>query len=168
MMIKGLVKVSGEASKATAIITRPNDTTAYAINDVVGSAHATNLEFLNIATIIGSTIIITGVSLEMDATSLPTGTSGYRLHIYNEAPTAIADNVSYNLIAADRSKYLGNIILDAPIDLGDTLWSDTRNINMQCKLTDTSNTLYGVLETLGAYTPVASTIKRLKLNVLGV
>jgi hypothetical protein len=92
----------------------------------------------------------------------------FRLHLYDSSPTAIEDNSAYNLPSDDRSKYLGFIDIDIPQDLGDTLYIDMKNVNFQCKLATNSTSLYGMLQTLNAYTPTAQAVKTLKIHVLGV
>jgi hypothetical protein len=92
--------------------------------------------------------------------------SSFRLHLYNAAPTAIADNVAFNLISADRAKYMGYIDVDTIVDMGDTLWGQVDNVNLLCKTLST--TIYGVLETKGAFTPSSGTIKTVSLKVVGV
>lgn len=104
--------------------------------------------------------------MRIDAAAIPAGMSTFRLHLYNAAPTAIADNAAYNLPAGDRAKYLGYISLSTPVDLGATLWAQDDNINFSGKLAATS--LYGILQTVGAYAPTAECVKTIALNVVEV
>jgi hypothetical protein len=94
--------------------------------------------------------------------------SSHKLHLFNAAPTPIADNAAFNLIAADREKYLGAILIDVPIDIGNTLYVSMQDVNFQCKLADASNTLYGVLTTDAVFTPSALCVKTLRIHTLGV
>ena len=162
------IEVTSGASKSSVTHTRPNNTTAYAIGDVVGTDPATNLSFSDVSTIAGGYVIITGVSLEIDVGSVPSGMSSFRLHLYDSAPTAITDNLAYNLPSADRSKYLGYIEIYAPSDLGDTLWVRVDNVNLLVKLANGSTTLYSMLETRAAYTPSAQAVKKVTLYCLEV
>jgi hypothetical protein len=148
--------------------TRPNDTTPYSIGDVVGTSPAANLTFSNVALVSGGSILITGVSLEIDVNAVSSGMSTFILHLYNVAPTAIADNAAYNLSAADRAKYLGNITISAPVDLGDTLYVENNNIGKLITLANGSTTIYGILTTSGAYTPTAQAVKKITLYTAGV
>lgn len=145
--------------------TRPNDTTAYAAGDVVGTDAATNLIFSNVLPDNGAGFVILGARLRIDVAAIPSGMTGFRLHLYNAAPTAIADNAAYNLIAADRAKYLGFITISGVRDNGNTLWGQDDGLNITGKLAAGSATLYGVLETIAAYTPTASVVKTVTLNV---
>jgi hypothetical protein len=165
-LINWLARFLGAASTATQ--TRPANTTAYAANDVVGTDAATNMTFADIITQPGGVFTVLSADLRVDVAAIPAGMAGFRLHLYNAAPTAITDNLAFNLIAADRAKYLGSIMLNAPVDLGDTLFSHTDGINFTAKLAAGSTTVYGVLETLTAYTPTSAAVKTVKLNAVGV
>lgn len=160
--------VKGLGYTASASLTRANDTTAYSVGDVIGTSTSGNLTFLSCSTIDGGHIIIAGVSLEIDVNAIPSGMGLFRLHLYDSAPTAIADNAAYNLPSGDRSKYLGYIEIDTPVDLGDTLYSAMNNVTMKRQLASGSNTLYGMLETRGAYTPSAQAVKKVTLHIVGV
>jgi hypothetical protein len=94
--------------------------------------------------------------------------SGFRLHLYNSAPTAILDNSAFNIPVADRSKYIGYIDFDTPSDLGDTLFTQALNVNLFATLATGSTTLYGILQTIGGYTPTSATVKTVNLTVVGV
>lgn len=150
---------------SSASFTRPNDTTAYAANDVVATATA-NLTFASVLPIAGQQFIITGATLEIDAAAVPAGMSGFKLYLYNALPTVIADNTAYNLPSADRAKYLGYIQISTPIDIGDTLWSQNDNINFNGKALTTS--LYAILVTDAAYTPTSACVKTITLYTIGV
>jgi hypothetical protein len=111
---------------------------------------------------------ILSVLLEIDIASVTSGMTQFKLHLFNAAPTAIADGTAWTLADADRAKYLGPILLDAPTDMGGTLISKTENVNFTAKLAAASTTLYGMLETVGAFTATASAVKVVTLNVMGV
>lgn len=147
--------------------TRPNNTDAYTASDVVGESPAANLEFSDWAGVATGHVLILGARLRIDGNAVISGMGSYRLHLYNAAPTAIADNAAYNLPAADRSKYLGYITLPTPVDLGDTIWSQVDNVNMKVRLASGSKTIYGILETVGAYTPAAVTVHTVILEGIG-
>lgn len=149
-------------------ITRPDNASAYAANDVIGESPAANLTFSGVSTYPEGTFIITGAKLRIDINAVPSGMSGFRLHLYSAAPTAIADNTAFNLPAGDRSKYLGYLTLSAPSDFGDTLYAQDDNLNFNGKLAAGSTTVYGILETLGAFAPASETVFTISLNVVGV
>jgi hypothetical protein len=144
-------EINGIVSKCQ--FDRGADQTPYSSNDVVGVAiTATNLTFS-----LGTTAsaMINGASIIMSDSVVPTSQSGFKLHLFNAPPTAIADNAAFNLIAADRTKYIGSIALDVPVDLGDTIYSQNYSSYIICK--STSSILYGALTTDSIYTPNTST-----------
>ena len=146
--------------------TRPNNTDAYAAFDVVGESPADNLSFTGVGSVQGGCVFITGASLLMETTAVPSGMSSFRLHLYSSGPTGIADSAAYNLPSGDRGKYLGYIELPAPVDLGDTIFSRVDNLNFHVKLANASTTLYGILSTVGAFTPAASVVAT--VSIFGV
>ena len=163
------VKVTGSSltSNPSATQTRPNNATPYTAGDVVGQDAAANMTFTTTLAA-ASGFIVVGASLEIDVAAIPSGMAGYRLHLYNAAPTAIADNAAYNLPSGDRAKYLGYVTFTTPVDLVDTLWAMDDGARLAGKLAAASVTLTGILETLGAYTPTASTVKTIELLLAAV
>jgi hypothetical protein len=157
--------VSSPAFVISASQTRPNNTTSYTALDVVGTDAATNISFDLVNRVPASGyFIILGVSLLSDANAVPSGMGNFRLHLFSEAPTAITDNLAFNLIAADRTKYIGSIDIPTPTDLGDTLFSRVDNLNFVAKLASSATAVIGVLQTLGAYTPSAQSVQTITLR----
>lgn len=155
------------AHTTTVSITRPNDTTAYTAGDVIGDTNGSAiLTFANLGKSGGGDVVITSVELQMDISSVPSGMAGFNLRLYNASPTAIADNAAWDLPSGDRGKYLGKISLNVPVDEGSTLFVDNDNINKHIKLS--SSSLYVVLQTVGAFTPSASTVKSLTIHTIEV
>jgi hypothetical protein len=162
--------VQGIGYQASATDTRPNDTTAYAALDVVSTLAGSVLTFAGIGPAGGGKVILDSYSLRIDAAASPAGMGNFRLHLYNAAPTAIADNSPFNLPAADRSKYLGFIETPTPLDLGDTLWSETEAMGypIRKEVTLLGDTVYGIRQTVNAFTPTAQTVKTDILHSIGV
>ena len=167
--------VTGVGYAASFEQTRPNDTTPYTALDVVGESPAENMEFGGIGPeaegAVNGKIIITHVALRMDRNSVPAGMTQFRLHLFNGAPTAIADNAAFNLAAADRTNYQGYIEIPTPLDLGDTIYNDTEGGYYPVRKEVTVNSignLYGVLQTVGAYTPAAQTNFTVSLKAVSV
>ncbi len=159
---------SGNVSSVT--ITRPANTTAYAAGDVVGQADtgtAANagtgiLEFTNIGE---GMVAILCAQLRVDLTAVTSGMANMRLHLYSEAPAAVLDNAAWDLSAAgDRSKYLGYIDIGTPADVGSTLFVRADGLNMATLLVGTS--IFGVLQTIGAYTPASGTVYTVTLRAV--
>ena len=154
------VKVTGSSVAVTATQTRPDNTTGYAALDVVGTDPAAVMTFATGLTA-GKGFAVFGARLRIDVAAIPAGMSSFRLHLFNAAPTAITDNLAFDLIAADRSKYLGYIEISGLLDLGATVWAEVDNINFTGELVTAS--LFGVLQTVAAYTPTASVVKTVTL-----
>lgn len=147
-------------------LARPNDTTAYVANDAMSTAGGENLEF---ATGLenGAKLLIYSAQILGTDSAVPSGMTTFRLHLFNAAPTAIADNAAWALASADAAKYLGYITLSAPEDMGDVIFKRTDGINAAIACAAASATIYGQLQTLGAFTPVAEKIYTIQL-CLGV
>lgn len=163
------ITTRGTGYKSSATKTRPNDTNAYAAGDVIAeSASAgTVWTFLN-AGPSGGRIEIIGASIEIDVSAVPSGMDYFRVHIYDDAPTAINDNAAYDLPSGDRAKYQGYIDIPTPQDLGSTLWGQDGLARLSVKLAASSTTLYGMLETRGAYTPTAQVVKVVTLHAVRI
>lgn len=146
---------------ATTIV-RPDNATPYTAGDVVGTGDLV-FDGLNEMTM----LYLMSVILRIDVSSLPAGMVGFNLHLYN-AITAVelSDNAPMTFLTADKAKYLTTIILDAPVDKGDFLFSRTNGIDRPIALT--AGKVWGRLETLGGYTPSALTSKTISLIGVGV
>lgn len=147
--------------------TRPNNTTAYGAGDVLGAADtgtpANAGDAIWAFPGVPSRAILEGVSLRIDASAVPSGMTTFRLHLYKSAPTAILDAATWDLIAGDRSAYLGYVDLPAPTDMGATLWTQADSVNK--RIESTGDILYAMLVTTGGFTPTASIVKTLTLRV---
>ena len=161
-----VVYVSGKVVSASQ--TRPANTTAYTALDVVGQDAAANIAFTSVLPNAGGTFVIFGARLRIDVAAIPAGMSSFRLHLYNAAPTAIVDNAAYNLPSGDRTKYLGYVEISGVLDIGDTLWIQATGVNFVGKLAAGSTSLWGILQTVSAYTPTASAVKTVMLNIAAV
>jgi hypothetical protein len=161
--------VQGIGYQASTSETRPNDTAPYGALDVVGASPAANLVFANIGPAGGGKIMIVNASLEVAVSAIPAGMIGFRLHLFNAAPTAQADNAAFDLPSGDRTKYLGFVELPAPLDLGATLWSECESMNLPVRKQITlpavaAGSVWGILQTLGANTPTAQAVKKVTLH----
>lgn len=66
----------------------------------------------------GKQVMIVGATFSI-ATTTPVA-SAFRLHLFNAAPTVIADDAAFTLASADIAKYLGWIDLGTAFDLDST------------------------------------------------
>jgi len=113
----GRTTVVGRSGSPVITFTRPDNTTAYGIADVIGSATTANLELPN-AGVAGALMQVLSASVMINRTTVPTGMTTLRLHLWESAPAAIADNAVFAAAAADRAKYRGQIALPAPTVIG--------------------------------------------------
>lgn len=159
--------------KSVVSVTRTADTSGYTANDVLGPATATTaaIEFAGIGPMSGGEIMITSVAFERDATALISGETSYRLYLYNVTPpSALGDNVAFDIPAGDRASYLGYVDLGTPVDLGSTLYVETNGVNKQLSVKGSANggSLFGYLVTIGAYTPASAAVHVITLHALAL
>jgi hypothetical protein len=165
------VTVKSGTVPVTVSTTRPNDTNAYAVGDVIGTATgstaAVKLTAIGPA---GKVIRITGTRHRIDVTQVPTitaGTWGFRLHLYSATPpSAFGDNAAWDLTEADRPYYLGFVDLGAPIDNGSTLYIQQTGLDGDFPLTTADLWCYHV--TNAAYQPTASAVKTTTLFAMAM
>ena len=139
----------GNGSRVTTEFTRPADTTAYNVGDVVGPATTGNLSFTGVTVANEGQGYIVYAKVQSDGTSV---TPELRLHLFRTPPTAIADNAAFALSYDDREKYLGWI------DLGslESGVSQDNTVRHHIALDRTeAKKLYVILETRTSFTPVS-------------
>lgn len=161
--------VNGAGAGVSVSFTRPNDTSAYTANDVLGSATGTTaaLRFSNLRPGGAGEYLITSTTLEIDLAAIPSGMTTFELALYNVTPpSALGDNAAWDVPSGDRSAYLGRIQLGAPVDLGSTLHVSADGINKQITLTGTD--VFAYLTTDAGYTPAAQTVYKVALHGLPV
>ena len=159
------ITVDGKAYRSTVSFARPSNTTAYIAGDVIG-ATGSAIHTLTSAGPSGGLVLVQGVELLIGTASVPAGMGSFRVHFYNASPTAIADNAAFDLVSGDRAAYLGYVTLDAPQDLGSTIYSQTEYTGRLIKLASASTTLYAQLETRNGFTPGSGTTYELRVNTL--
>ncbi len=144
-----------QTATGTASASFTSGTTGYVANDVVGGA----LTFTALCPASGN-IMITGVQLEQDATSIISGETSFILYLYNVTPpSAYADSAAWDLGSGDRASWLGGPInIGTIVDLGSTLYVEANGINKQVQCAASGN-LFGYLLSVGAYTPSAQVYK---------
>jgi hypothetical protein len=162
------ISIASKGYGTSNTITRTADTNVYANNDVIGSATGSTAAFTlsNIGPSTGGEVMLTSVSLEIDASAIISGETSYRLYLYNiTPPSALGDNTAWDLPSGDRSSFLGYIDLGTPVSLGSTIYVEVNTINKQIKLS-TSN-VFGYLVTNGGYTPTSARVYKITLHSVG-
>lgn len=152
-----LGKIGGFSLASSATFTRPADTTAYLARDTVSNSTSAPvvLTFANIARVSGGSGILTKIRLMTDQS---TNTARFRLHLFHTAPTAINDNSPYTMLFANAGNRIGQIDLPAMSTEG-TGSTASASINITDRLPfvlPTGTSIFGILETLDAFTPASA------------
>jgi hypothetical protein len=149
-------------------VTRPSDSgaTPYTAKDVIDTSTTAPAGFVfsNIARQAGGSGYITKALLLTDQ---KTNTARYRLHLFNAAPTYIVDNGPFTLLYATAGSYVGAIDFDAATteDGSNSTAALAQKVGsllpFVCGVTAH---LYGMLETLDAFTPAGGQRLTVKLT----
>lgn len=151
---------------SSVVFIRPNNTTAYDASDLIGIADAGTPanagsaihELANVGPYAGAVIKVNKVALKFDILSVPAGMTTFKIHLFNASPTVILDNDPWvGVVLADREEFLGTITLGAAADLGSQVRSVVTAVNEEFKLAEGSTSLFALIETVGGFTPAAST-----------
>lgn len=151
-----MAKSVGVSAGAVVSFARPGDTTAYAANDAVANSTSAPviLTFTPVARVAAGAGFITKAKLQTDQSAC---VARFRLHLFNVAnPTIANDNAAFALKWADRASYIGSIDFDACKTEGtgsDTAYSINSAVRMHFTCASGDQALYGLLETLDAFTP---------------
>lgn len=153
----------GVVIRDVATFTRPNNTDAYGIGDVVSNnASATTLlEFVQFSRLApGAAGYITGALLSTNKKSI---VPVIRVHLFNASnPTVAADNAQMVELYADAAKRLGYFDLPALETATDATNSDcsrailtTQDLLIPFVANAGTRSIYALLETRTAFTPAA-------------
>lgn len=119
---------------------------AYGANDVLSGV----LTFASIANG-ASDIVIEGISLMINRSTVIASESSYRLYLYSSSPpSALADNAVWDLPSGDRTVFQGYVDITIPVDLGSTVYVEINNLNK--RLRTSSSNIFGYLITVPAFT----------------
>lgn len=151
----------GNTDTVAATFTRPNDTTAYAIGDVVGPTPGALLTFNGAARLAGGirggSGYITKVRVVKSGAVVTNAT--FQLFLYSDPPTPVDDNAPWPLLWANRAKRIG-IVPDLAMTTGpagsDSASAQDIGLRLGFGLPDGADDLYGVLVAQAAYGPAAN------------
>lgn len=150
------VTVGGLLRSARATFTRPSDATPYDANDAVANSTSAPaaLTFAALARENAGTGYIVAAEVSHEKTGV---TPHLRLHLFNTSPTAINDNSALALTYAvvTLASYLGYIDFEAMNSAAGSDYSKAQNITIRLPFVTgaASTALYGLLQTLDAFTP---------------
>ncbi len=159
------LSVAGFTNVTSAEFTRPANTTAYSAMDSVASdvSAPAPIAFENAARSAGGSGYVTKAKI---STNVSTNNVRYRLNLYSAAPAAIADNVLFTRLWADRAILVGWIDFDGMSTEGTGSTgavSITSSVRLPYRCIGT--TLFGLLETRDAFTPALSQQFSIELTV---
>jgi hypothetical protein len=155
--------LGGKMAVVNGEFTRPNDSTPYAANDVVGNGAV--VTFTNVGDSANGSGYVTNVRLVKSTATITNAV--FRLWLYATAPTPIADNAQFTLLWANRAARLGYVDLACTTEGtgSDSASAFVTNVNLKFMCAGGSRNLFGVLEAKQAYTPGASESFYIELTV---
>lgn len=169
-----IATTGGLARIASSTITRPANTTAYSIGDLVANnvtAGSVTPFTLAAARINDGSLILRRIRLRKSTATLTN--AQFRVHLFSASPTvSVGDNAAFNssgtLSTTGSANYLGYV--DISID---TAFSDGANgfttngfTDIQIKLASGSTNIFALLEARSAYTPGNAETITITLEVL--
>lgn len=160
--VAGTLKVGSTLANTAQTVTRPANTTAYSVNDAIGTA-TTHVVQLDSALRTG---VFTGyVTKAVLETSQAACVAQIRVHLFRSAPTAIVDNAALAILIADESNYLGFFDMPAFAQEGAGSTAALSVLALQFPIVGTSTTIFAALETKTAFTPDSAQQFKIRLTV---
>jgi hypothetical protein len=159
---------------ASSTVTRPADTTAYTLGDLVANSVTAGsvaaLQFTTLARVSGSSGVIVGASIQK---SVNTVTASLRLHLFNTIPTftSAGDNSAMTTVVVASGKgYLGYIDIPTFVGFSDVAWGTGAPDNSRGSIpyVATAQIIYGILEARngGTWTPGTGEVFTVTLDAL--
>lgn len=166
--------VPGNSNIATQAITRPANTTAYTANTAWANATSGATYSSFIAACRGPTAQVLIPQIDIWSSANPATKLQGILWLFSTAPTAINDNATFNIAAADFSNLTGNM-QGFPFTLTSVQASGAANSGVS--LTGTTYhavcngsqpTIYGMVQVVNTYTPASNEVLRISLHTVAV
>lgn len=167
---------SGVLRTLSSSVTRPADTTAYASGDLAANsttaASVTSMSF-SIGTVNGGGFSVRRARIKKSGTS--TTNASFRLHLFTVDPASLASGIANGDNGAFSTKgvsgYLGafdvtvgQAFVDGAAGIGAPISGAGTEVNGECG--STSQTIYGLLEVRGAYTPASAEVFTVELEAV--
>ncbi len=162
--------VGGSTRLVSASFTRPNDTTIYAVGDLVANS-TTNTSvtpmIFSIAKANGGSGSI--VRARIRKTSTVTSNASFRIHLYRVAPVTISNGDNGVWLTSNANDYIGAILINVDRAFTDGAAGNGvpivgSAINFDLSTTNSTN-VFGLLEAVGTYTPTAQETFTVSLEV---
>lgn len=168
LVLSTLFSFSQGLTTCSVEITRPANTTPYTALDAIASSSTAPviISFTNALATAGRTGFVMNAWI---ATDQAANTARYRLHLFTGTVTPINDNAVYTLLYANTSKRIGQIDFQAcNTEAGGSTMAQSLNttIRLGFKLPPNVTTVYGLLETLDAFTPASGQKFYLLLTIM--
>lgn len=126
--------------------------TPAAASHTAGDSNGVAQEFDFGAAATGRSLMITSASMMIAGGTVEV--TAWRLYLFSATPpSALADDAAFVLASGDRASFLGYVDIGTAVDLVDTQWVETHQINKQLKLT--TGSVFGYLVNLTTLTPAA-------------
>lgn len=160
-------QVGGHTATPSANFTRPADTTAYAVGDIVANSTTAGsvvpMSFANAARVAAGSGVVRRARVKKNGTTITNG--GFRVHLYSTLPTvASGDNAAWS---TSEASYLGSldVTLDRVFtDASKGIGTPTTGGEVAFKLVS-GTTIYGILEARAAYTPISAEVFTVDLEI---
>lgn len=152
--------VGGKTARISGSVTRPTNTTQYAIGEVINATSPTVITFANAALTTNGSGLIVGCNIT--TTNGAATKPQLRLWLFNAGPTPDSDNAAITLTASELNTSFGVIDLTA-----ETWYEGTASTNaliqkfgimMPFVCSGGVSSIYGVLEVRNAYTPASGEV----------
>jgi hypothetical protein len=135
-------------------ITRPANTTQYAIGDSVTDNTARPFTFPDIAQDLGLPFWILKAFLL--STNVPATTGTFNLHLFRSKFDPAADNSAFAPTLTQLLDYIGTIVFDTAIKFSAyTVYSSSDFTPLYCLPGDNLDDIYGIISAGSTYTPAS-------------
>jgi hypothetical protein len=157
-------------NRAISTITRPDNTTAYALHDVIATTETAGdvvpLEFSNLGNTFAGNGYITQAKLWVTGAAFATP---LRLHLFTEQPSDIGDNAAFPLTISMADTHIGYIDFSVSIVGGsgsDAALFEIDDVRMLIRSKDNNggNPIFGLLVARDAFTPTSEQVFRVELT----
>lgn len=163
------VDLLSKNAESSATFTRPADTTAYAIGDLIGNsttaASVTRMNFTTATRVAAGTATIRRARIKKSGTGV-TG-AAFRLHIFKADPSTltVGDNAAITFPLANWMGAMDCTITQVGTDGAKGIAVPIEGAEINFKLAS-GQTIYGLLEARGAYTPASAEVFIVDLELL--
>lgn len=149
------LKYKEDSFEITASFIRPNDTTNYSNNDAISNSLSTPtcIEFFSAAKTNGQFAIINDIQVKISSTS---GTPSIDFWIFNSPPTATNDNSDLNISSSDILNTETILRLDRAYNYGSSYLLHSTNVYDKYKVKNTTSSIYGLMQSKSAFSPIAN------------